>query len=364
MKHHRTPEFGLVHKNVNAKLRKVFLTDNPVVTFLSSGTGAMEASVVNFLSKGDKALVISGGKFGGRFEEICASYGVLTVEYEVNWGESADPGVLRDILSANKDIKVVYSTLCETSTGALNDIKGLAREVSKTDAIIVVDAISGLAADEMQTDKWGVDVVIGASQKGLMVPPGLSFLSVSEKAERLMAGSELPKYYLDLSSALRSHANDDTPWTPAITLIQGMEEALEMILSEGLDAVIGRHARLAGAVRAAIRAMGLELFAREPSNALTAVKIPDRVDGNSIVEKLRDSENITIPGGQSKLKGKIIRIGHLGYVDDYDIMNSISALEIVLDQTGHAFNFGDGIMTAQKYLREKPFIRESVEISR
>jgi len=341
--HHRTPEFQSILKDVNVKLKAVMRTDNPVVIFASSGTGAMEASVINLLSKGDKALCINGGKFGERFGEICRAYGVETITYDVVWGESANPEHVKELLDKNPDVKAVYSTLCETSTGVRNDIESIAKIVSATEAVLVVDAISGLAADEFLPDAWGVDVVVSGSQKGLMLPPGLAFLSVSEKAEKLIEKSDLPKYYFDLNVALKSHKKDDTPWTPGVSLIKGLNKILDMLLAEGVDNVIERHAILASATREAIKAMGLELFTGNPSNAVTSVKVPEGVNGPDLVKKMRDEQNITIAGGQASLKGKIFRIAHLGYMDKYDTISAIAGLEIVLKQLGFNVEPGKGV---------------------
>ena len=351
--HHRTPQFQEVLKDVNDKLRKVFCTKNPVLMFASSGTGAMEASVVNLLSKGDKAIVICGGKFGERFSEISKAYGVETVDYDVEWGVSADPAVVAELLAANPEVKAVFSTLCETSTGVVNDIKGIAAVVAKTDAVLVVDAISGLSADEIKPDEWGVDVVIGGSQKGLMLPPGLAFLSVSPKAEKLIETSDLPKYYFSLKAALKSHAKNDTPWTPAVSLIQGLNVVLDMMLAEGLDNVLQRHADLAEATRGAMAALGLELLSESPSNAATAVRIPDSVDGLALVKKMRDEQGMTIAGGQADLKGKIFRLAHLGYMDKYDTITAIAAVETVLRQLGYKADLGKGVAKAEEMLLDK-----------
>ena len=348
--HHRTPQFQAVLRDVNDKLKKVFCTEHPVLMFASSGSGAMETSVVNLLSKGDKVLVIRGGKFGERFGEISKAYGIETVDYDVEWGSPADPVVVGELLAANPEVKVVYSTLCETSTGVGNDIKSIAGVVSKTDAVLVVDAISGLSADEIRPDEWGVDVVIGGSQKGLMLPPGLSFLSVSPKAQKLIETSDLPKFYFRLKAALKSHMKNDTPWTPAVSLIQGLNEVLDMMLSEGLDNVLMRHARLAEATRAAMTALGLELFAERPSNAVTAVKVPENVDGLAFVKKMRDEQGITIAGGQAELKGKIFRVAHLGYMDKYDTIGAIAAVETVLRQLGYQFDLGKGVARVEEIL--------------
>jgi len=349
--HHRTPQFQAVLKDVNVKLKKVFRTENPVLIFASSGTGAMEASVVNFLSRGDKALVISGGKFGERFGEICKAYGAEVVSYDVTWGEAANPAVVDTLLKENPDVKAVYGTLCETSTGVVTDIKQIGKVVSATSAIFVVDAISGLSADELKPDEWGVDVVVCGSQKGLMLPPGLAFLSFSPKAEKLAEHSDLPKYYFDLKAAKKSYAKDDTPWTPAVSLIMGLNGVLDMLLEEGMDNIIARHARLAHATREAVKAIGLEPFSKSPSNAVTAVKVPEGVDGAALVKKMRDEQGVTIAGGQAALKGKIFRIAHLGYMDEYDAIAAIAGVEVVLSQLGYDIELGRGVAKAQELLK-------------
>ncbi|MBU1084417.1 MAG: alanine--glyoxylate aminotransferase family protein [Candidatus Omnitrophota bacterium] len=351
MIHHRTPQFQKVLKDVNVKLKEVLCTKNPVLIFASSGTGAMEASVVNFLSKGDKVLVVNGGKFGERFGEICAAYGVNVVEYSVVWGTPADPANIEKLLKENPDVKAVYATLCETSTGINNDIKKIGQVVSKTDAILVVDAISGLLADEFRPDDWGVDVVVSGSQKGFMLPPGLSFLSVSAKADKLSEKSGLPKFYFSLKAAKKSNLKDDTPWTPAVSLIMGLDTVLDMILEEGLENVLARHAKLADVTRKAVKAMGLEPFSERPSNAVTAVKVPEGIDGSALVKKMRDEQGITIAGGQGHLKGKIFRVAHLGYMDGYDVITAISAVEIVLSQLGYDIKMGKGAAEAQSLLK-------------
>ena len=346
--HHRTPQFQSILKEVNIKLKKVFCTENPVVIYSSSGTGAMESSIVNFLSKGDKVIVIRGGKFGERFDEISKAYGVEVITYDVTWGEIADPAIIEDLLKKNSGVKAVYSTLCETSTGVVNDIKAIAEVVKKTDAILVVDAISGLTADELKPDAWGVDVVIGGSQKGLMLPPGLAFLAISEKAQKLIDSSDLPKYYFSLKAALKSYGKDDTPWTPGVSLINGLDSVLDMLIEEGMDNVLKRHARLAHATRCGVQAMGLELFSKYPSNAVTAVKVPEGIDGGALTKKMRDEQMMTIAGGQGSLKGKIFRLAHLGYMDEYDTISALSAVEIVLNQLGYKNELGKGPGKAQE----------------
>jgi len=350
--HHRTPAFSNTLKVAMDNLKKVFSTKNPVLILASSGTGAMEASIVNFLSNGDKIIVVSGGKFGERFGEIAQRYGVNVINLAVEYGKAADHSSVKKLLDENKDVKAVYSTLCETSTGVVNDIKSIGELVSKSEAILIVDAISGLTADALKPDDWGVDIVVGGSQKGLMLPPGLAFLSISEKAKKLLEKSTLPKFYFDIKAYLKSYAKNDTPWTPAVSLVIGLNNALEMILNEGLENVLTRHEKLARATRGAVIALGLEIFAERPSNAVTSVKVPAGIDGTLIVKKMRDEEGVTIAGGQSELKGKIFRIAHLGYMDKYDCLSAISALEIVLTKLGFRVEMGKGVGKAQELLKD------------
>ncbi|MFA6636929.1 MAG: alanine--glyoxylate aminotransferase family protein [Candidatus Omnitrophota bacterium] len=349
--HHRTPQFQAVMKDVNIKLKKVFMTENPVITMSSSGTGAMETSVVNFLSAGDKAIVINSGKFGERFRDICKAYGIDCVTYDVESGKAADPAVVADLIKKNPDVKAVYGTLCETSTGVVSDIKAIGSLVAGTGAIFIVDAVSGLSADEFLPDKWGVDAVVSGSQKGLMLPPGLGFISISQKARKLMETSTLPKYYFSLKAALKSYEKDDTAWTPAVSLIMGLDLVLDLLLDEGMDNVLARHAKLAYVTREAVKAVGLELFAEKPSNAVTSVKVPQGVDGKALVKTMRDKEGITIAGGQSELAGKIFRIAHLGYMDQYDTIATIAAVEMVLAQQGYGIVPGKGVAKAQELLK-------------
>ena len=349
--HHRTPRFKSLFSEVNSGLKTVFKTSNPVLTLAASGSGAMEASISNTLSKGDKAVVINGGKFGERFGLICKAYGVEFIEVEVEWGTSVNPARIESVLKENPDVKAVFATLCETSTGVLADIKSLGKIIAKTDAIFVVDAISGLGADDMRADEWGVDMVIGGSQKGLMLPPGLAFISVSKKAEALMDKSDSPKFYFDLKKAIKSHAGDDTPWTPAVTLVIGLKSVIDMLLDEGIDNVISRHSRLAAAARKGVTAMGMELFAPDsPSNAVTSVKVPEGIDGLAFVKGIRDDLGVTIAGGQAQMKGKIFRLAHLGYADDFGILTALAATEKMMKKLGYKFEPGVALKAAQELL--------------
>jgi len=349
--HHRTPRFKKLFGEVNEGLKQVLRTQNPVLTFASSGTGAMEAAMVNTLSPGDKVLAINGGKFGERYLDISKAYGFNVIDMQVTWGQAVDVAKVAQVLKENPDIKAVCSTLCETSTGVVNDIKALGAVVSKTDAILITDAISGLGADDIRTDEWEVDMVIGGSQKGLMLPPGLAFLSVSKKAEKLLETSKTPKFYFNVKKALKTLAESDTPWTPAVSLIVGLKRSLAMLLEEGMDNVVARHAKLANATRLGVKGLGLELYAPTcPSNTLTAVKVPDGVDGALFVKKVRDDKGVTIAGGQGDAKGKIFRISHLGYTDHFDVLIAISATEMVLKELGYKFDSGAGVKAVQQFI--------------
>jgi aspartate aminotransferase-like enzyme len=347
--HHRTPQFQAVLKEAAEGLRYVFQSKNDIFILASSGTGAMEAAVINILSCGDTALVVQGGKFGERWTEICQAYGINAEVLDVEWGKAVDPAELEKRLKANPKIKAVFTTLCETSTGVVNDIAACGRLVKDTPAVLVVDAISGLGAINLKADEWSCDVVVSGSQKGLMLPPGLGFISVSPKAAKLIEGSKSPRYYFDLRKAKKAFDKTDTPFTPAITLIIALNEALKMIKQEGLDAVFARHRKLADATRQAAKALGLELFAPEAgSDVVTSVKVPAGIDGEKLVKTMRDTYGVTIAGGQAELKGKIFRFAHMGFIEEFDIIAGISCLEKVLAQMGYKFQMGAGVKAAEE----------------
>ncbi len=348
--HHRTAQFKEIIKSCEEGLKYVLGTQNDVVIFTSSGTGAMEAAVANFLSAKDKAICVIGGKFGERWSEICKAYGVEFINLKVTWGKAVDPTDIKNALEKNKNVKAVFTTQCETSTGALNDIQAIGKIVSKSGAILVVDAISSLGACEFKTDEWKVDVVVGGSQKGLMIPPGLSFCSVSEKAKKMIATSSLPKYYFDIKKALKSLEKNDTPYTPAVTLMIGLAKALNMIKEEGIEEVIKRHRRLANAVRQAMKALGLELLSASPADSVTAVEVPEGIDGEALVKSIKENRGVWFAGGQAQLKGKIFRIATLGFMGDFDVIISISALELALKEAGYEFRVGSGVSAALNVL--------------
>ena len=309
----------------------MFKTENNVLTFTSSGTGAMEASIVNTLSKGDKAIVVVGGKFGERFAEICKAYGVNVVSIDVEWGEGPDAKRVEKTLKENPDAKALFMQLCETSTATVYDVKSIAGVIAKTDAILVVDAISGLGADEFNMDRWQVDIGIGGSQKAFMIPPGLSFCGVSKKAWGLIKQSTLPKYYYDFNKYEKLIEKSDSPFTPAITLMIGLQKALSMITEEGVDKFIKRHTADAGFVHKYLKDLGIELFSKLPSNAVTAARVPSGIDGGKLVNTLK-TKGITFAGGQAQLKGKIFRIAHMGGVTRDDLQYSLDKLKETLKE--------------------------------
>jgi serine---pyruvate transaminase len=348
--HHRTPQFQAILKEAHEGLKYVFQTSNEVFILASSGTGGLESAVINFLSPGDQVLSIDAGKFGERWAEICKAYGVNCDVIKVEWGKAVDPKVIEAKLKAGKGkIKAVFTTLCETSTGVATDIKAIGSIVKDTEAILVVDAVSGLGAIDLKSDAWNCDVVVSGSQKGLMLPPGLGFVSVSPKAWKLAEASKCPKYYFDLKAARKAYASTDTPWTPAIGLVIALNEAIRMMKAESLEKIFAWHNKMAEAVRTAVQAMGLELFAPDAySDVVTAVKVPAGIDGEKLVKTMRDTYGVTIAGGQSEMKGKIFRFAHMGYIGEFDIITGISCLEKVLTQMGYKFELGSGVAAAQK----------------
>ncbi|MBI4845522.1 MAG: alanine--glyoxylate aminotransferase family protein [Candidatus Omnitrophica bacterium] len=346
--HHRTPEFQKIFKEMNENLKYVFQTKNDVFTFASSGTGAMEAAVVNLLSPGDTAICVQAGKFGERWTELCQAYGIKTVVIDVEWGDAVDPVQIEKALKENKNVKVVFTTHCETSTGALTDIKAIAGITKDKNVVLVTDAISSLGGIDLQMDSWGIDVIVAGSQKGLMIPPGLAFCSISPKAWKLVEAAKCPRYYFDLRLAKKALEKTDTAFTSAVTLCIGLNAALKMIKEETLEKIFQRHNCLARAVREAMKALGLKLYAKKPADVVTSVYVPDGVDGEALVKTMRDVYGVSIAGGQDELKGKIFRFAQLGYMNEFDIITGLSALELVLAKMGYKFETGKGVGAAEK----------------
>ena len=352
--HHRTPRFRKVLTEVSEGLRDVFRTKHDVLIFPAAGTGGMESAVVNLCSPGDKILVASCGNFGDRWANIAEAYGIACEREDAAWGEAVDPARIGERLQADPDIKAVYTTLSETSTGVENDIRAIGEVVAKTPAVLVVDAISGLGATPLEMDAWHVDVTIAGAQKGFMIPPGLAMVAVSDKAWQRVETSRAPKFYFSWTKArksLKAEALANTPYTPNVSLILQLAESIRLIKEEGLEAVWARHARMARAVREAMGAIGVTLFSRSrPSNAVTAMCVPENVDGVKLVKTVRDTYGITLAGGQGKVKGKIFRIGHLGYADDWDVLSAVAAVERALRGQGFALEVGRGVTAAEKVL--------------
>lgn len=350
--HHREPEFSRILAEIRENLKYLFQTEKEVIIFTSSGTGAMDGAVSNLLSKGDTALVVRGGKFGERWEEICEAYGVQVKAIDVPWGEAVDPGLVADALKEDGSIRAVYTTASETSTGVKHPTKELADITRQYDeTVIVVDAITGIGVFDLPMDEWGVDVLVTGSQKALMLPPGLSFVALSDKAWRLAERSDLPRYYFNFKKELIKLQANDTSFTPAITLVIGLRESLRMIRQEGLETLFARHEKLANATRTAVKALGLELYAeKSPSNAVTALQVPETIGAKELKSRFYERFGITVAGGQDRAKGKIIRIAHLGYYDRLDMIMVISALEMLLKEMGHSFELGAGVKAAEEIL--------------
>jgi len=347
--HHRTPEYEALFSEVNEKLRKFFMTEGDVFTLASSGTGAMETAVVNVLAKGDRALTVRGGKFGERWDEICAAYGIETVPIDVEWGYAVTPDQIRKALDENPGVTAVFTTHSETSTGVLTDLEAIGRVTKDAGVALVTDAVSGLGAHELRQDDWGVDIVVSGSQKTLMLPPGLGFISVSRDSWKWMERSDLPKYYWDLKKYKKSLDKNQNPFTPPVTLLVGLNESLDLLLGIGLENLWKRSARMAEAMRAGVKALGLSIFPKDYSNVLTAVRVPEGIDGGKLVKALKKN-GIFPAGGQAHLKGKIVRIAHIGYLDEYDVLTALSGFELSLKEVGYSFSPGVSVKAAQEVL--------------
>lgn len=348
--HHRAADFIPLFEEVRKNLKWLYQTEQDVFLFASSGTGAMEAAVSNLLRKGDHALVVRGGKFGERWAEICEAYGVQVTNIDVEWGQAVDPNAIEDALKKNSDIRAVYVQASETSTGVAHPVEPIAEIVrGHEQTLLVVDAISALGVFDLPMDRWGLDVVVAGSQKALMLPPGLGFIALSEKAWQFAEQSDLPHYYFDLKKERKAILGNQTAYTPAVSLIIGLQRSLDRMRREGLEAIFKRHDAMARATRAGAEAIGLELYApRSPSPAVTAIQAPKGIDGQEIVRRLKDHYRVTIAGGQGRAKGKIVRIGHLGYFDRMDIILALSALEMALNDLGYSVELGKAVAAAQK----------------
>ena len=334
MINHRAEGFAKIIGSVTTKLKQAFQTKGDVFILTASGTGGMEAAIVNTLSPGDKVLSLSNGFFGDRFCDAAESYGAHVSRLTFEWGKPVYPEIVREALKADADIKAVLVTHNETSTGVTNDLNSISTVVKEFDKLLLVDAVSSLGCIDLPTDDWHCDVVVTASQKGWMVPPGLAIVSVSEKAWKAHAHARMPRYYWDFTKAKDYLGKGQTPWTPAISIFYALDTTLDLMLDEGLPNVFARHSRVAQFARDGIRSLGLSLFPQEScaSNTVTAVNALDKVNVPKLVKLLREEQNVVIAGGQSKLSGKIFRIGHLGWVEEDDMRTVLQAIAKTLPE--------------------------------
>lgn len=343
--HHRTPAFEALFEDVRAGLKYVFQTKSDVLVLTCTGTGAMDAAVSNLFRRGDKVITINGGKFGERWTKISKAYGLQPVELTLAPGDAIEPKQLETAIAANKGARAVLFQASETSTGAKMPTQEICKLARAAGMLSVCDAITACGVFDLPMDDWGIDVMITGSQKAFMLPPGLAMIALSDRAWAMTESSDLPKFYFDLSKERKTLPKNQTAWTPAISLIQGLQESLRMIREEGLQNVFKRHEKLAAATRAGVEALGLEPLARKaPSTAVTAVKVPAQIkDGKLIPKTMRDKYGVTIVGGQDELEGKIFRLSHFGYVDRFDIVTAIAGLELALNDLGYKVELGKGV---------------------
>jgi aspartate aminotransferase-like enzyme len=350
--HHRSADFIPVLESAKNGLKWLYQTKNDVIILCSTGTGGMVASVNNFFNQGDKALVVNGGNFGERWTKICRAYGLAVTEITVEWGRAVRPEAVEDALKKDPDIKGVFAQMTETSTGVNHDVRALGEIIARHDgALFIVDAISALVAHDIRPDQWGVDIMIAGSQKGLMLPPGLAFVGVSDKAWKRSETSRMPRFYFNLTAERKKLKENQTNFTSAVSLIIGLNESIKLLRKEGLENVFERHARLANAARKAVAALGLELYSKDsPSNSVTAIETPAKLDGQAVYKTLRETYGVTAAGGQGQAKGKIFRIAHLGWSDTFDIITAISAIEMTLKRLGHPVTLGRGVAVCEELL--------------
>jgi aspartate aminotransferase-like enzyme len=348
MLYHRAPAFTECLREVQEGLKWLMQTKQQPLLLTGSGTIAMDAAVCNFLSAGDKAVVIRGGKFGERWGKICEAYGIVCIYVDVEWGKSVEATAVAAAIDANPGVRAVYATASETSTATKHDVAAVAKVVkAKEDIIICVDAITAVGVYDVPVDEWGLDVVVVGSQKALMLPPGLAIVAVSDKGWKANERANLPRFYLDLLRERKSQEKGETAFTPAVSLVVGLRESLRMLKEETLAGVWHRHERLAKATRAASGGLGLELFSSSPVDSVTGFLMPNGIDGSAVIKQMRTRYGITIAGGQDHLKGKIVRIAHIGYISEFDIITAISGLEMTLSDLGYVIRPGSGVAAAQ-----------------
>jgi aspartate aminotransferase-like enzyme len=346
--YHRTSEFSAVITGVVSKFQQLLYIDWPVVPLSASGTGAMQMAVDNLVGRNDTALVVEAGKFGERWTEMLENRGTTVVTHDVDWGEAVDPDRFQETLRSHPEVRTVYATLTETSTLVNHPIRAMG-DCIDTETVFVVDAISGLAADPFEPDEWGVDAFVAGSQKGLMAPPGLSFLAASDRAIERSRSVSARGTYFDLPGAVDTLRDaGQTPWTPSMNLLRATSSSLQDLNREGIRSIIDRHETLASVCRRSIQSLGLESFAASPSNAGTAFLVPDTIDAERLRGRIREEYGVFFPGGQKQFTGRLVRIGHLGHVDYFELLSGISALELGLAQEGFVDTVGDAVRTAQQ----------------
>lgn len=352
MIHHRTPQFNKIFEEARQGLKKLFGTKNDVIMLASSGTGAMEAAVANLFSPGDKVLIINGGKFGERWLNISTAFGLDPIELKVEWGKAVEVNSVEKQLNTNPDIKGVLIQASETSTTTLHPIKEIA-QLTRNGPLYLVDGVTAVGVLSVPLDEWGIDALVTGSQKALMLPPGLAFIALSDRAWEKTKKARLPRFYFDLTLERKNQQKGSGAFTPAVSLIFGLRASLGMMEREGFDRVYARHARMARATRAAATAMGLKLLAPEnPSPAATGIFLPEGIDADKVLDYLRDHMNVTLAEGQDQLKGKVIRIAHVGYMGAFDVITAIAALEMALRKFGLEIPFGRGVAAAEEVLME------------
>lgn len=352
MIHHRTPQFNKVFEEARQGLKTLFGTNGDVLILASSGTGAMEAAVANLFSPRDKVLVINGGKFGERWLNIANAFGLDPVEVKVEWGQAVKVDVVEKQLKLHPDIQSVMIQASETSTTVLHPVKEIAK-LTKNGPLFLVDGVTAVGVLPVPLDEWGIDALVTGSQKALMLPPGLGFIALSERAWQKTKKAKLPRFYFDLNLERKNQAKGSGAFTPAVSLIFGLRASLNMMTREGFDRVYARHARMARATRAAATAMGLKLLAPDsPSPAATGIFLPKGLDADKVLDYLRDQMGVILAEGQDQLKGKAIRIAHVGYMGAFDVITAVAALEMALRKFGAEIPFGRGVAAAQEVLME------------
>ncbi len=351
--HHRLPEFSDILSRIREDLRYLFQTERPVFFFASSGTGAMEAAIANLFSPEETVVVVRGGKFGERWGELAETYGLKPIYIDVEWGRAVSPEEVSRVLESHPEAVAVLVQAHETSTGVKHPVRELAEITRERGVLLVVDAISALGVYPLPMDAWGLDVVVAGSQKSLALPPGLSFIALSEKAWARVENGQLPRYYFDLRREWKAYQKETTAYTPAVSLLLALKASLEEIRELGLEKLFAHYRVISGACREGVKALGLKVFSDPPCEALTVVELPEGVDGSALAKLLRKKYGVVFAGGQGKLKGKVVRITHMGYQSPLEVILALSALEIGLSEMGYPVKMGIGVSRALEYIREK-----------